>query len=83
MTKLNLYLISQDVNNGYDTYDKAVVAAPDEDTARNIHPGWEDMAEAGREFSSWCVAEKVKVELIGEAAEDIDQGVVCASFLAG
>lgn len=76
MTKLNLYLISQDVNNGYDTYDKAVVAAPDEEAARNIHPGWEDMAEAGREFSTWCSAEQVKVELIGESTEDATQGVI-------
>jgi len=83
MAKLNLYLISQDVNNNYDTYSAAVVVAPDEDTARNIHPGGEDMANAGHKFSSWCLAEDVDVELIGEAAEDIDQGVVCVSFHAG
>lgn len=35
---MNLYLISQDVNNDYDTYDSAVVAASNEEDARNIHP---------------------------------------------
>jgi hypothetical protein len=36
---MNLYLISQDQVSDYDVYDSAVVAAPDEDTARNLHPG--------------------------------------------
>jgi len=35
---MNIYLISQNVNDGYDTYDSAVVIAPDEDSARRIHP---------------------------------------------
>ena len=30
---MNLYLISQDCNDGLDAYDSAVVAAPDKDTA--------------------------------------------------
>lgn len=35
---LNLYLISQTVNDDYDTFDSAVVAARDEEDARSIHP---------------------------------------------
>lgn len=35
---LRLWLIYQDANSGYDTYDSAVVVAPDEDAARNTHP---------------------------------------------
>lgn len=35
---MNLYLISQTINEGYDTYDSAVVAAESEDEARKIHP---------------------------------------------
>lgn len=35
---MNLYLISQSINNGYDTYDSAVVAAESKDKARCIHP---------------------------------------------
>ena len=35
---LNLYLISQNVNNDYDTFGSAVVAARDEEDARSIHP---------------------------------------------
>ena len=36
---MNLYLISQNRNNGYDTYDSAVVAAESEEKARMIRPG--------------------------------------------
>lgn len=36
---LNLYLISQDKNDGYDTYSDAVVAAVDETAAKLMHPG--------------------------------------------
>ena len=35
---MNIYLISQDINNGYDTYDSAVVAARTPKDAREIHP---------------------------------------------
>jgi len=35
---MKLYLISQDVVSGYDTYDSAVVAAENEQAARETHP---------------------------------------------
>lgn len=35
---MKLWLISQRDNNGYDTYDSAVVAAETEEEARCIHP---------------------------------------------
>lgn len=35
---MNLYLISQTANNGYDSYDSAVVAAKSAKDARKIHP---------------------------------------------
>ena len=37
---MKLYLLSQEVVTGYDTYDSAVVAAESEDDARTIHPSW-------------------------------------------
>ncbi len=36
---MNIYVISQDSNTGYDTYDSAVVVAESADTARLLHPG--------------------------------------------
>lgn len=72
----HLYLISQSVNNDYDTYDSAVVAAPDEEAARRTHPGW------GWEDGGWArYPSDVKVELIGQT--DREAGVILASFNAG
>lgn len=79
---MNLYRISQNTNNGYDTYDSAVVCADDERDARSIHPS--AFAEFGDTFSSWCSSpDEVTVRLVGVAAEGIERGVVCASFNAG
>jgi len=80
--KMNLYLISQDVNNGYDTYDSAVVSAVSEDAARSIHPGEHDWDGKAEMYGPWCAKENVTVRLIGTAADDVS-GVVCASFNAG
>jgi len=80
---MNLYLISQNVNRGWDTYDSAVVAAESEEAARSIHPGkanWDGKSEM---YGTWCAKEDVYARLIGKAARGIQPGVVCASFNAG
>lgn len=35
---MKLFLVSQDVNNGYDTYSNMVVCAENEEKARLTHP---------------------------------------------
>lgn len=82
---MKLFLISQEQNNDYDTYDSAVVAAPDEETARQMNPGTgKPVKDWSKRYSSWCYGpEHVIVRQIGEAAADVEQGVVCASFNAG
>ncbi len=81
---MKLYKISQTENIGYDTYDSAIVAAPDEDTARMIDPDGRVFPNWKREFSYWCPhPSQVTVEYIGEAKEDAQQGVVIGSFNAG
>jgi hypothetical protein len=81
---MNLYLISQKANNGYDTYDSAVVAAPDEETARQMNPGNGEPMKWGEKWTSWAYApEQVTVGLLGTAVEGTKQGVICASFNAG
>lgn len=82
---MKLYLISQDQNNDYDTYDSAVVAAPDEETAREINPSdGKPMGDRwGDRYCTWCKEPKyVSVRYLGEAV-DVEQGVVCASYNAG
>ena len=80
--KMNLYLISQEVNNGYDTYDSAVVAAVSEEAARSIHPGKKDWDGKAEQYGTWCAKENVSVRLIGTAADDVT-GVIFAWFNAG
>lgn len=78
---MNLYFISQKENNGYDTYDSAVVCAPDEEAARLIHPGGGNWGDT---YGTWAFNPSgVKVELIGVADPSVKQGIVLASFNAG
>ncbi len=80
---MNLYLLSQDENTDYDTYDSVVVAAKDENEARLIHPDG-DNAEWGCRYPAWASSpEKVTVTKIGKASDDVQLGVVLASFNAG
>ena len=70
---MNLYLIWQDENNDYDTYDSAIVCAKNGDEAVKIHPsGYQKNWE---EFNEWASTPE---------KPDIDEGiVVLASFNAG
>lgn len=88
---MKLYYISQSEVKGYDTYSALVVCAESEESARLIHPRqhlydlylgdglrkmWQD--------SSWCSSpEHVKVEYLGEAADNIKRGIILESFHAG
>jgi len=96
---MKLYLISQDVNNAYDTYDSAVVAAKSEEEAKAIHPspqfyvsqsdGWAHIyfdgttKYEGERTDCWCAPHEVKVEYIGESKTAEAGSVICASFNAG
>lgn len=80
---MKLYLISQDVNNDWDTYDSAVVAAETEEQARVMHPGGGTI-NPNSQFSSWATnPDDVLVEYIGDAASGTKSGIICASFTAG
>jgi hypothetical protein len=52
---MNLYLISQGVNNDYDTYDSAVVVAEDEESARKIYPAINDFVYTYHDDSWWWI----------------------------
>jgi len=89
---MNLYLISQSVNGGYDTYDSAVVAAKSEDAAQKVSPseyyvwhddgGWHFKYSDGSEKAEgahrydWAEPSKVKAELIGVAVDGTEAGTV-------
>ena len=81
---MKLWLISQNVNNGYGTYDSAVVAAETAEEARRIHPDG-DPAELKRHinYDTWATFEHIEAKLIGEACPGTQSGVILASFIAG
>jgi hypothetical protein len=82
---MNLYLLMQDENSGYDTYDSMVVAAETEDRARLIHPNtWSDNPWDRKFYRDWATSpDQVSVELIGTAVEGTKAGVILSSFNAG
>jgi hypothetical protein len=86
---MKLWLISQDINTGYDTYDSAVVAAEDEASAKLIHPSgdrqmvWRDTGHVDRDYGAWTSKEHVQCRYLGEATSNVEAGVICASFNAG
>lgn len=79
---MKLYLLSQEVNNGYDTYDSCVVAAKNAEAAVLIPPDehYADLHDCRR---SWATVEHIKCELIGTAVRGTEAGVICSSFNAG
>jgi hypothetical protein len=83
---MKLYLLSQDFNSGYDTYDSCIVAAKNEEDAKNIHPYESIFPESNmwKNDRVWAGSpENVTVELIGTAIKGTKPGVILASFNAG
>ena len=76
---MNLYLLSQNINNGLDTFDACVVAAPDSETAKNILP----QGDRYEGCSGWAIPRHVKAIKIGKTKKGTKQGVILASFNAG
>lgn len=78
-----VFLVIQNYNRGYDTFDSFVVICDDEEEARNTHPSrfsgeWND--------DSWCpkrlIESEVKVTKLGITHKQ-ELEVVCRSFNAG
>ena len=95
---MKLYLITQNIENGYDTYDSAVVAAESPEDARKIHPSefvthvtnnkWHGTYTKGGEYenetSCWVNYSEIgQVQTEYLGETERDRGVVLASFNAG
>lgn len=78
---MKLYLISQNVNNSYYTYDSAVVAAKSPKDAQKMLPApW----AKDYDFGVWAAPEHVKVEYVGTAKVGTKSGtIICSSYNAG
>jgi len=84
---MKLFLVTQDQNDDYDTYNGFVAAAPDIETARHMNPRTGKpmtQAEWDKIFSYWCSGpEYVTVMYIGEDTTDFGQRIILSSFRAG
>ena len=81
---MNLYLLTQDVNMDWDTYESVIVCAESEEEAVKIHPDGEIWGTVYRWDDTWAENPSlVKCRKIGVADESIEKGVVLASFNAG
>jgi hypothetical protein len=79
---MNIYLLTQDANREYDTYDACVVAAKNQESARRIRPDHRDWQD-DLEFSTWAFKpEQVHVKLLG-TSNGFEEKVILASFNAG
>lgn len=78
-----LWKLEQDENDGYDTYDSAVVCAVSEAEARKIYPG--KYGDWGGNYGPWADSpDQVTVTKIGVADPKLEPGtVICASYNAG
>jgi len=88
-----LYLLTQNENNGYDSYDSCIVCAESEEQAKTISPGCIDdvLADCDEKSkgcytnnsSDWATTTRnVTCELIANNAT-CEIGVVLSSFNAG
>ena len=90
---LFLWKISQDTNNGWDTFDSAIVVAKDSSSAVQMHPrgfcwtddGWVWRCDGERCFDrEWTHPKNVDAICVGQAADGLKEGeVVLTSFNAG
>ena len=77
---MNLYLITQTVNNGYDTYDAFVVCAESEDDAKTI----KGLNEKENPYEVWVWSiDDIEVKYLGKADDSIKKGEILGSFNAG
>jgi len=85
---MNLYLLRKENNNNYGTYWGAVVAAPTEEIAKDIHPDdRKELIDWDNEnvvTDDWVKdREDVIIKFIGVAKKGTKRGVIFSSFFDG
>jgi|WetSurMetagenome_2_1015567.scaffolds.fasta_scaffold67863_3 hypothetical protein len=80
---LKLYLLTQDEEIGYDTFDSCIVAAKDENEAKQYHPSGR-LNDREDNWGDWPTNKDVITCIeIGKANKEQQVGVIIASFNAG
>ena len=85
---VNLYLLEQEENGDYDTFDSIVVCAKSAKEARKIHPrgdwSFKDADKLLTAHSGWCSSPSAVVcTLLGKADKSVVPGIVHTSYRAG
>ena len=81
---MKIYLLSQDYNTGYDTYDSCVVCAKNEDDAKKITPYGREFEEGDGYGGAWAIKlSQITCEELGNANKNQKRGLIVASFNAG
>lgn len=80
---MNIYRISQTINNWYDTYDSCIVFAESEEDARSNNLRF-DPEDRQRDWVKESQKDKLEIELLWELipGSERDTGVVLSSFNA-
>ena len=82
---MKLWLLTQNKNTGYDTFDAVVVAASTKEKAQAIAPDHSPNGTKRYEDvnGDWCQPEFVKATYLGKAKAGTKTGIILASFNAG
>ena len=83
---MKLYLLTQDDNSSWDSFDSCLVCAENEEDAKSIMPDFNEGKpfEPSRKYGTWAFTiEGVRCKEIGIANLDVKRGVVINSFNAG
>jgi hypothetical protein len=75
---MNIYLITQNVNTGWDTYDAMVVVAKDEKIAKEL-----TIEDRSHDTLTWTKFEYLQCTLLGEAVKGSEEKIVFQSYNAG
>lgn len=75
---MNLYKLTQNVNTGWDTFEFAIVCAPNEDVARRICPDWSGIGGHiwSDELGCWLYRKLMTRVADNVWADHIDQVIV-------
>ena len=74
MIKMKIFKLSQDIVNGYDTYDSCVVIAENENEARKIHPSkYVTHSRDGKWFGTYDCPDKPELHGKEYESENIDR----------
>ncbi len=80
---MNVYRVSQTINNGYDTYDSCIVFAESEEDARSNNLQFDD-EDWQNDWVKESQKDKLEIELLWELipGSERDTGVILSSFNA-